>query len=326
MSSSHHTLGHDHDGESHKGHDHGHAGHAHSHSHAPADFGRAFAIGITLNTLFIVAEVIFGLRANSLALVADAGHNASDVLGLALAWGATWLAKRSPTQKYTYGLQSSSILAAFGNAMMLLVVTGGICWEALQRFYAPEGVAGKTVIVVAAIGTAVNGLSALLFMRGSKTDLNIRGAFLHLMGDAAIAVGVVVSGILILKTGWHWIDPAVSIAVSLAVIYSTWGLFKDSMSLTLHAVPAHIDYKQVRHFLAAGEGVKDVHDLHIWAISTSETALSAHLLMPGGHPGDRALGAITAGLHDRFGIEHATLQIELGDSQLECPLASEHVV
>ncbi|MDE3015931.1 MAG: cation transporter [Pseudomonadota bacterium] len=305
-------------------HDHDHHGHSHDHSHTPTSFGKAFAIGISLNTLFIVAEVIYGLKANSLALVADAGHNLSDVLGLFMAWGATYLAKRQPTHRYTYGLQSSSIVAALANAVMLLFVTGGICWEAIQRFHKPEDVAGTTVMAVAAFGIFVNGFSAWLFMKGSKDDLNIKGAFLHMLGDAAISAGVVVSGFVILQTGWHWLDAAVSIAVSMAIIYGTWGLLRDSMNLTLHAVPAHIDYAEVKDFLTNSQGVKEVHDLHIWAMSTTEVALSAHLLMQGGHPGDHFLKHLSHELQEHFRISHATIQIEMGDA--ECALAPENVV
>lgn len=304
--------------------DHHEHEHSHAHVHAPADFGCAFAIGISLNTLFIVAEVIYGLKANSLALVADAGHNLSDVLGLFMAWGATYLAKRKPTQRYTYGLQSTSIIAALANAVLLLFVTGGICWEAIQRLYKPEDVAGMTVIAVAALGIAVNGISAWLFMRGSKHDLNIKGAFLHMLADALISAGVVVSGFVILQTSWHWLDAAVSIAVSMAIIYGTWGLLRDSVNLTLHAVPAHIDYTEVKDFLADSQGVKEVHDLHIWAMSTTEVALSAHLLMQGGHPGDHFLKHLSHELQEHFRISHATIQIEMGDA--ECALAPENVV
>lgn len=318
---------HDHSHDSHSTHDHsGHSQHGHSHSHAHGSYGRAFAIGISLNTLFIIAEVIYGIKANSLALVADAGHNLSDVLGLAMAWGATFLAKRRPTPRYTYGLQSSSIIAALANAVLLLVVTGGICWEAIQRFFKPEDVVGSTVMAVAALGIAVNGISAWLFMKGSKDDLNIKGAFLHMLGDAAISLGVVIAGLIILKTGWHWLDPLVSIVVSLAIIFGTWGLLRDSINLTLHGVPAHIDHAKVKEFLAGSKGVKEVHDLHIWAMSTTEVALSAHLLMNEGHPGDHFLKHLAHELLEHFHISHATIQIELGDDRGECSLAPDHVV
>ena len=307
---------------------HHHAGHTHghNHSHAPADFGKAFAIGIGLNTLFIVAEVMYGLKANSLALVADAGHNLSDVLGLMIAWAATHLAKRKPSHRYTYGLQSTSIMAALTNAVMLLVVTGAICWEAFQRFAKPQDVVGSTVIVVAALGLFINGISALLFMKGRKEDLNIKGAFLHMLGDAAISAGVVVSGFIMVKTGWHWLDPVVSIGVSLAIIFGTWGLLRDSVNLSLHAVPMHINFTKVKDFLSQGDGVIQVHDLHIWAMSTTRVALSAHLLMDKKHPGDHVLNEWAHALKEHYGISHATIQIELGDGHSECALAPEHIV
>ena len=313
---------HDHDHHHDHGHSHAHAGH----SHAPASFGRAFLIGIALNMLFIVAEVVYGLRAHSLALLADAGHNASDVLGLFMAWGATWLARSTPTARYTYGLRSSSILAALANAMFLLIVTGGIAWEAVQRLENPSSVAESTVMAVAGLGILINGITALLFMKGSKDDLNIRGAFLHMAGDAAISLGVVISGFAMMQTGWLWLDPAVSIVISGVIIISTWGLLRDSVNLALHAVPSHIDADKVKKFLEAAPEVKEAHDLHIWAMSTSEVAMSAHLLMKAGHPGDAFIKHLTHELEEQFQIGHATIQIELGDSGSECALAPAHVV
>lgn len=307
---------HDHHGHS---HDHGH-----SHSHTPASYGRAFAIGIALNTLFIAIEIIYGLKANSLALLADAGHNASDVLGLIVAWGAVWLTKRKPNARYTYGLQSSSILAALANAVFLLVAIGGIAWEAFQRIGHPEPVTGNMVMVVAGIGILVNGFTALLFMKGSKADLNIRGAFLHMATDAAVSLGVVISGLVILQTGMLWLDPAVSIAIALIIMFGTWGLLRDSVNLALHAVPTHIDAAQVKTFLLGVKGVTQVHDLHIWAMSTTTVALSAHLLMPAGHPGDAFVNDLAHRLEHDFGIHHVTLQIEMGTA--ECTLAPDHVV
>lgn len=315
---------------SHDQHDHDHSSHGHSHSykhshnHAPTSYGRAFGVGITLNVLFIIIEVIYGLKANSLALLADAGHNASDVLGLVVAWVALLLTKRKPNARYTYGLQSSSILAALANAVFLLVAIGGIIWEAIQRLGQPEPVMGNTVMMVAAIGILVNGFTALLFMKGSKEDLNIRGAFLHMATDAAVSLGVVISGLIILNTGWLWLDPIVSITIAIIIVFGTWGLLRDSINLALHAVPAHIDHAKVKAFLANTKGVKEVHDLHIWAMSTTDVALSAHLLMTDGHPGDHALKDLTHELKEHFGIGHATIQIELG--QAECALAPDHVV
>ena len=318
----HEFCNHDHDHHPHHDHGHSHAGH----SHAPANFGRAFLIGIMLNTLFIVAEVVYGLRAHSLALLADAGHNASDVLGLFMAWGATWLARSKPTARYTYGLRSSSILAALANAMFLLIVTGGIAWEALQRLENPTSVAESTVVAVAGLGILINGITALLFMKGSKDDLNIRGAFLHMAADAAISLGVVISGFAMMQSGWLWLDPAVSMLISGVIVISTWGLLRDAANLALHAVPAHIDAAKVKEFLEAMPEVTEVHDLHIWAMSTSEVAMSAHLLMKAGHPGDAFITHLTHELEEQFQIGHATIQIELGDSGSECELAPAHVV
>lgn len=317
-------------------HDHGHArdsegddhaGHAHAgHSHAPKDFGNAFLIGVILNAGFVVAEVVYGVLGNSLALLADAGHNLSDVLGLLLAWGASALVKKAPTTKFTYGLRSTSILAALANAALLLLVTGGIAWEAIVRFSRPTDVEGMTVIVVAAVGVVINLATALLFMSGRKGDLNIRAAFTHMAGDAAIALGVVVAGVAILYTGWHWLDPMTSLVISLLVIFGTWGLLRDSVNLALQAVPEGIDLPAVRGHLAAVEGVSEVHDLHIWGMSTTETALTAHLVFPGGYPGDAKRNDICAQLKERFSIVHSTIQIETGDVGQTCALASDRVV
>lgn len=307
-------------------HAHDHSGHSQGHNHTPANYGRAFAVGITLNTLFIIIEVIYGLKANSLSLLADAGHNASDVLGLVVAWVAVWLTKRKPNTRYTYGLQSSSILAALANAVFLLVAIGGIVWEALQRLSHPEPIMGYTVMIVAAIGILINGFTALLFMKGSKGDLNIRGAFLHMATDAAVSLGVVISGLVILNTGWLWLDPVVSITIALVIVVGTWSLLRDSLNLALHAVPAHIDHAKVKEYLAGVKGVKEVHDLHIWAMSTTEVALSAHLLIPNQHPGDNFLQQLAKSLHDKYGIEHATIQIEIGDGNHHCSLAPDDKV
>ncbi len=305
-------------------HHHGH-GH-HGHSGGAADYGRAFAIGIGLNLAYVVAEAIFGVIAGSLALLADAGHNLSDVLGLALSWGAAILSRRQPSHRYTYGLRSSSILAALANAVILLVATGGIAWEALSRLSQPVPVAGATVAWVAAIGILVNGATALLFVRGRKGDLNIKSAFLHMVADAVVTAGVLVAGIAIVVTGLAWLDPAVSLVVSAVIVYGTWGLMRDSTRLALDAVPEGIDAIAVRAHLAALPGVAAIHDLHIWGISTTETALTCHLVMPRGHPGDAVLTGIASELDARFGIRHATIQIELGDSGDICALTPETVV
>jgi len=294
--------------------------HAHHH-HAPANHGRAFLIGIGLNSAFILVEVIYGFYAHSLALLADAGHNASDVLGLCMAWGATLLARRPSSARFTYGLQSASIYAAFANALLLIIVVAGLGWEALQRMAAPEAPAAGTVMVVAAIGVAINGFTAWLF-HGDSHDLNRRGAFLHMAADALISLGVVLSALVFTYTGWLWLDPLVSLVIVVFIIASSWRLLKDSTSLALHAVPADIDADAVRAYLAQLPGVREVHDLHIWAMSTTHVALSTHLIMPGGHPGDAFIHDVTHALEERFHINHATIQIEIGGGH--CHTGCDH--
>jgi cobalt-zinc-cadmium efflux system protein len=308
--------------------EHDHHGHSHRHSQARsrADYGRAFAIGIGLNLVYLTAEAALGIISGSLALLADAGHNLGDVLGLALSWGAAMLGRRQPSPRFTYGLRSSSILAALANAALLLVVTGGIAWEGLWRLVHPVDVAGGTIAWVAAVGIVVNGATALLFIEGRKRDLNARSAFLHMAADALIAAGVVVTGIAIMLTGLPWLDPAVGLVVSATIVYGTWDLIKDAMGLALDAVPEGIDAAAVRAHLATLPGVSEVHDLHIWGMSTTETALTCHLVMPGGHPGDAALGELARELLQHFGIHHATIQIELADSDEICALTPESVV
>ena len=306
---------------SHHPHEHDNA----RHSHSLEKFGRAFFIGILLNTGFIVAEIIYGLAANSLALLADAGHNAGDVLGLFIAWGAVILTKRQPSERYTYGLQSSSILAALINAVVLLVACGGIGWEAIHRFSKPEIIGSSTVMAVAGVGILVNGITAWLFMAGSKSDLNLRGAFMHMAADAVVSLGVVISSAIMMWTGWSWLDPLVSLAISFVIIFGTWGLLKDSFDLALHATPKHISTAKVKAYLASLEGVKEVHDLHIWAMSTNETALSAHILMCKEHHGDEFLRKVEYELEHNFRIGHSTIQIEIGDSTV-CKLAPDNVV
>jgi cobalt-zinc-cadmium efflux system protein len=300
--------------------------HEHKLQHDTPDFGKAFIIGILLNTAFIVIEVIYGLSANSLALLADAGHNISDVLGLFMAWGAVILSKRLPSDRYTYGFQSASILAALGNAILLLVACGGIGWEAIERFNQPSEVAGTTVMLVATVGILINGFTAGLFMAGRKKDLNIRGAFLHLAADAVISLGVVIAGAIMLKTGWLWLDPLVSLVISIIIVISTWELLRDALALSLHAAPKYINTTQVKNYLKELKGVEEVHDLHIWAMSTTKVALSVHLLMPCGHPGDVFIKKITHELEERFAITHTTIQIELGDGSVECRFAPEQIV
>ena len=286
----------------------------------------AFAVGIVLNTGFIIAEVTYGLLANSLALLADAGHNLSDVLGLLLAWGASVLARRLPSSRFTYGLRSTSILAALVNAILLLTVTGGIAWEAIQRIGQPNDVHSMTVIVIAAIGVVINTATALMFMRGGEDDLNIRGAFLHMAGDALISLGVVVSGAVMMITGWLWLDPAVSLAIALLVVLGTWGLLRDSVHLALQAVPQGLPVDKVRTYLQALPGVAAIHDLHIWGMSTTETALTVHLVIPGGHPGDAFNCTVADDLQRQFAIGHATIQVETGDIAAPCKLAPDHIV
>ena len=306
-------------------HDHSSHGHS-SHGHNRPDYGRAFAIGIALNVAYVLIEAAAGVVSGSLALLADAGHNLSDVLGLGLAWGAAVLSRRRPSGRFTYGLRSSSILAALANAVILLVVTGGIAWEAVLRFADPVPVASGIVIWVAAIGIAVNGGTALLFVSGRSGDLNVKSAFLHMAGDTLVTAEVVAAGVAIGLTGWPWLDPAVSLVVSAVIVVGTWSLLSSAIGLALDAVPESVDAAAVRAYLAVLPGVTALHDLHIWGMSTTETALTCHLVMPGGHPGDAALNAVTHQLHDRFGIHHATIQIELADTDEACALTPEHVV
>lgn len=306
----------------HHDHDHGHS-HQHllGHHHAaPVNHNGAFALAVALNAGFIVIEFTYGFIADSTALIADAGHNLSDVLGLLLAWGAALLAKKQPSGRYTYGLRSSSILAALGNAMLLLVACGAIAWEAVRRFGSPPEVAGLTVSIVAGVGIVINGFSAWLFMAGSKNDLNIRGAFLHMVADAVVSLGVVIAGLLILFTGWNWVDPVMSLAIVAVILIGTWGLLRDALHLSLSAVPPHIDLQAVQQFLADRPGVTEVCDLHIWGMSTTESALTAQLIMPNGHPGDDFLHAVSQELERRFSIHHCTLQINRRSGEVECAL------
>ena len=314
--------------------EHGHAGHGHAgHHHAPASFGRAFAVGTALNVGFVAVEAVFGLRVHSMALLADAGHNLSDVFGLLLAWGGAVLARRRPTARHTYGLRSTTILATLVNAVILLVAIGAIGWEAVRRFGHPEPVAGGTVAWVAGMGIAVNGITAWLFAAGRRGDLNVRGAYLHMAADAAVSAGVVVAGLAIAATGWLWLDPAISLVLVAVIGAGTWGLLRDSVNLALDAVPAHIDPDVVRAYFAELPGVREVHDLHIWAMSTTDVALTAHLI----RPLDDSLGTVVAEedtllvrvgreLRERFGIAHPTVQIERGRGPHPCALAPGDVV
>jgi cobalt-zinc-cadmium efflux system protein len=298
----------------------------HPHSRETGGHDRAFAVGIALNLAFVAVESVYGVLSHSMALLADAGHNLSDVLALALAWGASTLGRRVPSQRFTYGLGSSTILAALVNAMLLMLVVGGIAVEAVQRLMSPVPVATMTVIWVALCGIAVNTATALLFLRGREHDLNLRGAFLHMAADAAVSLGVVLAGVGMLYSGWTWLDPAMSLVIAAVIVGSTWGLLRDSLNLSLHAVPPRIDTGLIREYFSALAGVAEIHDLHIWGMSTTETALTVHLVMPDGHPSDRFIAEVADELRQRFGIGHATIQVETGDELHPCPLAPDHVV
>ncbi|MBY6218586.1 cation diffusion facilitator family transporter [Qipengyuania aquimaris] len=304
-------LGHSHDHD----HDH-HDGHGHGHSHAPKDFGNAFLIGVILNSVFVVVEAVYGWISGSMALIADAGHNLSDVMALLLAWGASVAAKKPPTQRFTYGFKSSTILAALANAGLLLVAIGAITFETLHRIAEPAPVEGMTMVIVAGIGIVINTGTALLFLRGREHDINIRGAFLHMAADALVSLGVVIAGVAILFSGATWIDPLVSLLIVAVIAWGTWGLLKDSVAMSLLGVPKGISESGVRSYLAGLEGVSEIHELHIWPMSTTETALTAHLIMPGGHPGDTFLKQVGDELEQKHRIGHATIQIE--QSRIHC--------
>jgi cobalt-zinc-cadmium efflux system protein len=289
--------------------------HVHHRHHAPVN-QRAFVLGVALNLGFVAVEALFGYLAHSLALLADAGHNLSDVVGLGLAWAALRLARLRPTARHTYGLRRASILAALGNALLLLAALGGIAWEAVQRLADPQPVASTTVIIVAGAGVLVNGITALFFS-GHTDDLNIRGAFLHMAADAAVSLGVVIAALITLVTGWMWLDPAVSLAIVGLLAVSTWSLLRESVSLAMDGVPRAIDLKEVAAYLRAQPDVQSVHDLHVWALSTTESALTAHVVTAADAP-DALLQRLNAGLHDRFGIEHATIQLEWTDCAGRC--------
>jgi len=286
------------------------AGHDHSHSHAPADFGRAFAIGIALNLGFVAVETVYGFLANSMSLLADAGHNLSDVLGLVVAWAGATMARRAPSPRFTYGLKKAPILAALANSLFLLIAVGAIGAEAIRRLFHPSATQGETVMVVAAIGIAVNAATAFLFARGREHDINIRGAYLHMVADAAVSAAVVFAGLVILWTGQRWVDPVMSLAVAVVILWSSIGLLKESVWMSLAAVPSSIDVDQVEAALAELDGVEAIHDLHVWPLSTTETALTAHIVTRLAGEPDALLEAARAILHDRFHIEHCTLQVE----------------
>jgi cobalt-zinc-cadmium efflux system protein len=306
-------------------HSHDHA-HDHAHTHDSSAHDAAFAVGTLLNAGFVVVEGTYGIIGHSMALLADAGHNLSDVAALLIAWGASALARRRPSSRFTYGYRGSSILAALLNAVILLIAVGAIGLESLQRLIAPGPVASLTVIVVAIVGIAVNGLTTLFFLRGRHGDLNIRSAYLHMAADTLVSVGVVVAGAIMMATGWVWIDPAVGLLIVAVIVVGTWDLLRHSMRLALDAVPASIDPDVVRGYLGGLSGVAELHDLHIWPMSTTETALTCHLVMPGGHPGDAMLAHLAIELRDRFQIQHATIQVETGDPAHPCELVPDHVV
>jgi cobalt-zinc-cadmium efflux system protein len=303
-------------------HDHSTGGHgdADGHAHAKPSGSRAFVIGIVLNLGFVVVEAVFGVLSHSMALLADAGHNLSDVLGLGLAWAAMNLARRAPSQMRTYGLRGTTILASVANALVLLFVTGGVAWESARRLMSPEPVVGKTIVFVALAGVLVNGTSALLFMRDRKSDLNVRSAFMHLASDAALALGVAIAGGVMLATSWWWLDPIVSIVLSFVILAATWSLLKSSLHLAVQGVPEHVDIVAVRDYLGKVPGVIEVHDLHVWSMSTTEVALTAHLVMPGDACAPTLLRDVAARLHDEFAIEHSTIQVCPPEAP-ECVLA-----
>jgi cobalt-zinc-cadmium efflux system protein len=306
------------------GHPHGHDHSGHGHAHAPRTFGLAFAIGAALNLVLVLAEVGFGFLSNSLALISDGVHNFSDVLGLLLAWGGMWLATRRPSGSHTYGYRSASILAALGNSALLFVATGAIIIEAMRRFAEAPPVASGTVLWVAGAGIVINTATALMFLGGRKQDLNTKSAFLHMASDAAVSLGVVIAALLIGWTGWLWLDPAVSILIAAVILWSSWRLMREALNLALDAVPGGIDRKAVESYLASLPDVSEVHDLHIWAMSTTETALTVHLVRPLAEVDDQFLADTAHELEHRFSIHHATIQIESGDG--ECRLAPAHVV
>jgi cobalt-zinc-cadmium efflux system protein len=287
------------------------------------NFNKAFGFGIGLNVIYIVIEVVYGLLVGSIALIADAGHNLSDVLGLFLAWGATYLAKTLPTRNRTYGLRKSTILAALFNAIILLIAVGAISIEAIRRLINPTQVHGVTMMIVAGIGVFINAATAYLFVKGKGNDINIRGAYLHMAADAGVSLGVVIAGLLIILTGWLWLDPAISLVIVIVITIGTWDLLRDSFLMSVDAVPKNINLKEVENHLKKIPGVKEIHDLHVWAMSTTETALTVHLVMPDSNPGDYFLKGICSDLYDKFGIGHSTIQVEKDAQGANCDV--DHV-
>ena len=292
--------------------------HNHSHSSQHLNYNKAFGFGITLNVTYLIIEFAFGLKVNSMALIADAGHNLSDVLGLLLAWGASYLATTATNNKRTYGLRKSTILAALFNAIILLIAVGAISIEAIRKIIEPEPIGGTTMMIVASIGVVVNTLTALLFMKGRQSDINIKGAFLHMAADAGVSLGVVSAGFLINITSFYLLDPVISMVIVIVIMVGTWSLLRDSFHLSMDAVPQNINFTEVQEYLESLEGVKEVHDLHIWAMSTTETALTAHLVMPGEQKEERFLEKVCTQLYDKFNIEHSTIQIEKNPQSANC--------
>ena len=311
----------------HHNHSHNHYGHSHTDVHHDTNnHSHAFLIAIALNTIFVVVELTYGFIANSTALIADAGHNLSDVLSLLLAWGAAFLGRKVPNERYTYGLRSTSILAALANAMLILVACGAIAWEAIHRFAQPPLIAGLTVTLVAGIGIVINGLSAWLFAKGSKGDLNIRSAYLHMLVDAIVSIGVVVAGLAMMFSDWYWLDPVISLVIVSIIVIGTWDLLRDSVQLALSAVPSHINMTAIEIYLRQCPGVEDIHDLHIWGMSTTESALTVHLVMPKGYPGDAFMDDIMLKLKKIYSIQHCTLQVEQGTTSHACMLHTNTMV
>jgi len=288
------------------------------HHHATPDYNRAFAAGVILNVGFVIVEAVFGVMSDSLALLTDAGHNLSDVLGLLLAWGAATLAKRRPSPRRTYGFSRATIIASVFSGMLLMGAVGAIGWEAVNRLVEPAQPAGKTIMIVAAIGVVINTVTALFFLSGKDHDLNIRGAFLHMAADAIVSLGVVISGALILFYGMNWIDPVISLVIAAVILLSTWGLLRDSLNLAVDAVPRNVDPEAVREYLASLPGVRALHDLHIWPMSTTDTALTAHLVMDVFPDSDYFLSDVAKALETRFSIKHPTIQMERYDSDVVC--------
>ena len=290
----------------------------HHHHHAAPDYSRAFAVGVALNIIFVVIEVVYGVIADSLALITDAGHNLSDVLGLLLAWGATYLAKKKPSRRRTYGYSRATILASMFSGLLLLAAIAVISWEAINRFFTPSEPVGQTIMIVAGIGVVINSVTAWFFVSGKDHDLNIRGAYLHMAADALVSLGVVISGFVIWKFGLKWFDPLSSLLIAAVIFWSTWGLLRDSLNLAIDAVPRDIDPEAIRKWLSDQPGVEGLHDLHIWPISTTQTALTAHLLMPEPPADDEFLHDLAMQLQEMFKISHATFQIERGDGDHPC--------